>query len=489
MKYIYIYIYIAYSSISLSQVRFNVNTTIGTDTVADAGVKTIQLKDKGYLSCGTSDGFMINYKAAYLVKTDSLGNLLWKKQYDFAVNKSDFFTGVVELPDSNYLLLGITTNTITNDDDAFLCKLDTAGNVLWLKKYMYPDDDEAMDFKLTPDGKVIILGYTFSGTSALNVLFIKTDLNGNLLWRKVLGANNFRHDEYHTIDVIKNNSEYIISGQKGYCNSGNCYFDFSVMLTDTAGNELWQKQYGDSLVDDIGKGGAPTLDKGYVMCGQYNNEGVIIKLDSLGNWQWFKGYNLDSGNTIVQVKQLPDSGYVMITSSSDFCSMSYTGFLIRTDKNGNEIWKRAYPGVSGNAGNEFYGFNTTADKGFIITGKFNHIGQPYQNTWLVKTDSVGKDGAGSCLVTGLVSSSEADSYQDENHFKIFPNPVNDILNITTTLNVAYVNIKITNMLGEVVLSESLNKQVLNIKCLVQGIYFLSVYDKEKLLGTKKLVKE
>ncbi len=504
LKYTYLYILIICFVCSKAQTRFNINVSIGVDTSLDAGIKAIQLKNKQYISCGVVIGAMINYQAAYIVKTDSMGNCIWRRQYDFSPattftnNGTDIFRDVIELPDSNYLLLGTTTNTLTNDDDAFLCKIDTAGNVIWLKKYMHPDDDECSAFKITPDGKIIIVGYTFSnGGTHDDVVLIKTDINGNLIWRKRFGHAIY-WEKYYTIDVIKNNTEYILGGEYGYYNTGNPYFDMSIMRTDTAGNALWQQQYGIASIDDTGKGGIPTLDSGYVIYGQYNGEESLLKVDKYGVQQWVKNYGYNNNAIISQVIQLPDSNYVLMLATSDTETMSFTGRLVKTDKNGDVIWKRIYSPYNTCCGNYFYGFNTTADKGFIITGEYGNIGQPYQNTWLVKTDSLGCDSASGCsyLTTGLVSSSVPDSYRDKNQFSVYPNPTNNRLSLTlsegegTALGV--IEVKITNMLGAVVLSSPLRRDrsgAFDVSFLQQGIYFLSVYKGAELLGVKKIIKE
>ena len=204
MHYALIYFILFCFSIAKSQVKFNVNLPIGIDTISDIGVKVIELQNGHILSCGNVLNALINYNASYLVKTNSLGNVIWKKQYDVSIGGSyDSFIDLVELPDSNYLVTGITTNTLTNDDDGFLAKIDTGGNIVWLQKYVHPDDDEITAMRLTPDGKVIILGYTFSSGTYSDVLLIKTDLNGNLIWRKRFG--NTFDEMYRSIEIIKNN--------------------------------------------------------------------------------------------------------------------------------------------------------------------------------------------------------------------------------------------------------------------------------------------
>lgn len=497
MKCIYIIIFLYLFKWSCSQTRFNVNLPCGTDTVLDVGIKVIETHDGKFLSCGVSSHPFINYQAAYLVKTDSLGNLIWKKQYNFSApttysnNGTDMFRDVVELPDSNYLLLGITTNTITNDDDVFLCKIDTAGNLLWFKKYMHPDDDESNAFKLTSDGKVIILGYAFSSGTYSDVLLIKTDLNGNLIWRKRFG--NIYDEKYYSIEIIKNNTEYLLGGDYGYYNTGNPYYDMSLMRTDTTGNILWQQQYGISP-DESGKCAIPTLDSGYAICGMYNDTGVVLKTNKNGVVQWIKKFSLEPSSVIYQLKQLQDSSYVMIKSDIDWQNTNRTGSLMKADKNGNLLWQRIYPHPTSGISNYFFGFNTTADKGFIMTGQYNRIGQPYQNMWLVKTDSLGCDSVScSYLVTGAKETHLANT----GNLVLYPNPNSGSFKIhiwESENTEGLVSVSITNLIGQTVFNQILNKtsnSEIEIKegNLCKGIYIVSLLQNNKSIGKSKLVIE
>ena len=73
------------------------------------------------------------------------------------------------------------------------------------------------------------------------------------------------------------------------------------------------------------------------------------------------------------IKQLSDSSFAMIGAGEYGSTTAWTGFLLKADKNGNLIWERHYDGEP-TIPNYFYGFNSTSDGGFIITGQYNHIG-------------------------------------------------------------------------------------------------------------------
>ncbi len=83
----------------------------------------------------------------------------------------------------------------------------------------------------------------------------------------------------------------------------------------------------------------------------------------------------------------------------------------------------------------------------------------------------------------------------ENLVRIYPNPANDILNVEFKTESDEARFVITDVLGQLVLDKGVMKQdsresgQLDVSELKKGIYFLKVFDKEKLIGIEKIIKE
>lgn len=71
---------------------------------------------------------------------------------------------------------------------------------------------------------------------------------------------------------------------------------------------------------------------------------------------------------------------------------------------------------------------------------------------------------------------------------VYPNPVNDILNINVNATKENLTIKITDVVGRDVLNIEYESQ-LDISFLEKGIYFVSILQGNKTLVTKKIVKQ
>src|SRR5207248_1415853 len=91
--------------------------------------------------------------------------------------------------DGNYIMLGSTTSFGSGAGDIFLLKADSLGNLLWAKAYGGTVGETGNGLQITSDGGYIIVGTTSSfGGGANDVYLIKTDSSGNLLWPKAYGG-------------------------------------------------------------------------------------------------------------------------------------------------------------------------------------------------------------------------------------------------------------------------------------------------------------
>ena len=79
--------------------------------------------------------------------------------------------------------------------------------------------------------------------------------------------------------------------------------------------------------------------------------------------------------------------------------------------------------------------------------------------------------------------SSSDFSQNNLEVKLYPNPVNDVLNIETALEIQ--NVEIYNIQGQKVLSS--NQKQINISDLASGMYMVRIQDIDNNSATKKIV--
>jgi hypothetical protein len=99
---------------------------------------------------------------------------------------------IVESPDGGYYICGSTQSYGSGNFDIFLSKITENGDLIWLRTFGGSHFDYGEKLALTDDGHIYIAGSTSSYTNDLNPdhILIKTDMEGNQVWQKVLGSEN-----------------------------------------------------------------------------------------------------------------------------------------------------------------------------------------------------------------------------------------------------------------------------------------------------------
>ena len=178
----------------------------------------------------------------------------WQKTFNRSLLSSSQAKSARQTSDGGYIIAGITNNytpqpdgtsTLVGFNYVWLIKTDSSGNELWNKTLgglsIY---DTVNSFQQTNDGGYIIAGQTYShaGSGAWDGWLIKTDSSGNELWNKTFGE-----AEINEANSVQQTSDggYIIAGRTNSYENGNVG-DAWLIKTDSAGNELWDKTFGGS---------------------------------------------------------------------------------------------------------------------------------------------------------------------------------------------------------------------------------------------------
>jgi len=229
---------------------------------------------------GSADGFMI--------KLDMNGNEIWRKNY--GGNNNDHFVQVMELASGN-LIVGANTKTYgPGATAAYMVKTDATGNLIWDFTYGGNQLDAFISCDLTPNNEIIAVGITDSyGAGQFDFLLVKLDTNGTVIWSKTYGGPGV---DYGTaVRAYSDGSGYLMSGYTdGYGNGG---IDFMVVRTNATGDILWTKTFGTSATDQAKFNASDALhitsDKGFIITGWSDslsvggNDIVFIKSDSIGS--------------------------------------------------------------------------------------------------------------------------------------------------------------------------------------------------------------
>ena len=138
-----------------------------------------QTSDGGYILGITYDNYY-PYKGAWICKTDSAGNLIWESTFGSGRSDDGSLQTITQTSDGGYIALINTSKYGSGMQDVWIIKIDPYGNKIWDRIFGGNQTDGASSIKQTNDGGYVISGWTYSfGAQSMDAWIIKTDADGN----------------------------------------------------------------------------------------------------------------------------------------------------------------------------------------------------------------------------------------------------------------------------------------------------------------------
>ena len=308
-------------------------TRIFTDNGLLSGNSVIQTVDKGFVIAGTKVYSGTGLSNAYLIKTDSLGQFLWSKELNFT--DLDYAHGIVQTADGGFVFSGYQISMTSNNYVAHLVKTNSIGTVLWSKTYAVNTGSNFSFSLLKTTSGGFILGGTGSD-SGQDFMMIKTDSSGNLIWHKSFGDADF--DENYSI-AQANDGGFILAGTN--YNPVSADYDITVLKTDTGGIVVWTRNYGDNG-GGFNQGAyaiSATQDNGYIVAGYNSSLGTnsnswLFKVNAIGSPIWSRMTPATGFDTFYALKATSNGGCVAVGSKNRIFGSSGDIYLVRTDAAG-----------------------------------------------------------------------------------------------------------------------------------------------------------
>lgn len=159
----------------------------------------------------------------WVVKVDKNGTMLWQKS--LGGSGIDIARDITPTVDGGYVVVGQTFSTDADvsknngESDAWMVKLNDDGGMLWQKTFGGSEFDAAESIFPTKDGGYLIAGNAKSSDGDLaenqgenDFWLIKTDSEGNLLWQQTYGGSGLDYG----FDAIEDpNGSLILVGEMG----------------------------------------------------------------------------------------------------------------------------------------------------------------------------------------------------------------------------------------------------------------------------------
>jgi hypothetical protein len=351
--------------------------------------------------------------------------------------------------DGGYIIAGSTNSTDGNltgvpgysQDDCWIVKVASNGNIEWQKRYGSSGIDLINDIKQTSDG-----GYIFTGRNNANDIvdgdvttgsggwLVKLSEAGNIEWQTVAGSTglavsqaadggywvggsnfvakytsaginvwlSFLSYAVNSIDATTDGG-VIITGEATTANRA----DVKVVKLNSQGTVVADKELGTPGYEG-GQSVIQTSDGGYIVAGYASGVDVdhvhgykggsdawVVKLNSLLDTVWTRavgGTNNDIARKIIQV----EGGYMVAgeTGSTDGDITGYKGgakdaWIFKLDNNGSLLWQQC---LGGSSNDIFYDICRGADGGYLAAGHtYSNDGDisgahGSADLWMVKLD-------------------------------------------------------------------------------------------------------
>jgi hypothetical protein len=465
----------------------------------------------------------INYDY-WIVKIDSVGNKQWDKR--LGGTNIDNLISLQQTSDGGYILGGNSlsdssgdkTQNIWGSKDYWIIKTDSLGNKQWDKDFGGTDDDVLYSLHQTTDGGYILGGSSGSGISGdktqplwggtgdADYWIIKIDSLGNKQWDKDFGGTDY--DALFSLQQT-NDEGYILGGRSNSGISGDktqgCwgYTDYWIVKIDSVGIKQWDKDFGGISNDQLNSL-QQTTDKGYILAGTslsgiggnktQNTHGFydywIVKTDSLGNKLWDKDFGGAQCENLYSTQQTSDEGYILAGFSCSDSSGDKTEdnlgqtqtWIIKIDSLGIKQWDKT---VFTNTpiGDDMGLAIQTKDGCYAVTnytsaGIGGYKTQPSWGLfdyWIIKF-------CDSTLTTNLTP-----ALSKGEGVVIAPNPATDFINISFTSAEKNLQIELVDLFGRKVFQKPFQNKI-DIRNLPQGIYILEIKGATVFYKTK-LVKQ
>jgi len=198
------------------------------------GYAARETSDGGFILCGFTNQNLSTGYDIYLLKIDAAGAISWSKTIGNA--DWDFGYGIERSADSGFIIIGKTYSPSNGGSDVLIVKTDSLGNLAWEKNYGGAGDESANTIYKTKQGDYLVLGETNSyGAGDKDFYLLKINENGDTLWTKTYGTPAF--DAGYSIDTTAAGNYFLFGTSEG--NPLRPGKEFYLMEMTPAGDTLY----------------------------------------------------------------------------------------------------------------------------------------------------------------------------------------------------------------------------------------------------------
>ncbi len=439
----------------------------------------------------------------YVIKVNTEGDTIWTSSYaPFGFYQTT--QKLLSLQDKSVLSVGFQEQS-TTQEDVFVRRLDSLGNVMWETIYAMPGNQRAYDITEMFDGSLVV-----SGVSDDNYLILKIGFDGNII-------DSFTHDQGNPVfsstssllpnnqllnngiafGLFPNNDNYNLIGDSSFLSFSTLGFNTLKAVIDNNNNALLEYFFNDEMrlryssafplntIWDIKMGDLNDTirrsNKVLITNGGYFLLAGFIELPNSN----IKNYWVAKGNGVGN-PWIPDRcSYQPPIAGFDY-EYNYPVLTLRdTSSGGLKYLDTVYTwqwntsvGTSGNEDSLLVFFDTAINKTIDI--------ELVIGNWYGCTDTVNQ--------TLVLGETGLEVFKELN-VKAFPNPVKDILNVHIESVQDELVFRLYDLQGRLQINELLQSDLstISLSGLPRGLYFYDIRSERHVIpiasGRGKIVKE
>ncbi len=457
-------------------------------TIGNISQRVIPLKAGGF--CLAASIGQYNAYNILIVKMDNQGNTVWQKI--MAGSGDDVVNSIIETRSGSLVIVG-HTNSFGQDagssyTDIYIAKLDANGNYIWGRAVgTHANIDQAFDVVEASDSNYVATGrYIEQGT--FYTCLLKMDTLGNVQWLKAYGDTN-QHTFGYALIACASGGFALVGSTTIMKTNYQSYADNFIIRTDANGDTLWCRTYRGSNPDnDENASSIIELPNGFAIGvatmsypGSVNfvpNKQVIIKTDLQGNMTMVKSYN-DGGSHYPYITMPYNRvGALLSGFTTNYSSSIFKPLLIRTDNNFNsgcnetDLLSQTYM--------EHPPFQVRIPAYVIANG----------GSLINSTISANLTWVDSMLCSHIVDSCSIHQGVEElsanAHGKVWYDPTSKRI-VMEGFDSNVTDVEVYDLVGRMVYNQKTSAPISFQKSLVESIYFVVIKSKESIHSFKVLI--